>query len=102
MKTRFKDLPDSQKQYADLLRDRDLKKTQLEEAEIKSQASLQAGQQGSSAARGETILMIDAPSLPAAPMFPNRPLLIGGRRRSSGWMIGVLLGSVRRAPILRI
>lgn len=98
MKTRFKDLPDSGKEYADLLRDRDLKKTQLEEAEIKSQA-MQAGQQVQPSARGESILMIEAPSMPSNPMYPNRPLLIGGGTLI-GLMAGLILGAARelRSP----
>ncbi|HEY3742352.1 MAG TPA: hypothetical protein VGL53_21025 [Bryobacteraceae bacterium] len=101
MKTRFKNLPDSEKQYADLLRDRDLKKTQLEEAEIKSQA-MRAGQQAQQPARGESILLIDAPSMPSSPMYPNRPLLIGGGTLI-GLLIGFILGAARElrsAPAL--
>ena len=92
MIARFKELPEGQKEYAELLRARDLKQTQLDEAEIKAKAVAEGGQaarQQDQQPSGHAIEQLGAASLPQDPISPNRALIAGG-----GSLFGLLFGLV--------
>jgi uncharacterized protein involved in exopolysaccharide biosynthesis len=95
MKARLEKKPDVEKQYTDLIEDRDLKKAHVDEAEIKLNASLQGGlpEQGTRPT-SEALEQIDPPSLPNAPISPNRQLMIGAGT-SFGMLIGFILAAMR-------
>jgi succinoglycan biosynthesis transport protein ExoP len=93
MKTRLKEMPSNEKQYAELLRDRDLKKAQVDEAEIKSRAAVE-GQQVKQPGMGEALELVEPASLPVAPLSPNRGTIIGAGS-FMGLLIGLILGGIR-------
>jgi succinoglycan biosynthesis transport protein ExoP len=83
---RIETVPLGERQYADLLRERDLAKekyTKLDETLSKAKIA----QEMESRKQGETLELLDAASLPQNPAEPKRPLVI-----SAGAALGLLLG----------
>jgi uncharacterized protein involved in exopolysaccharide biosynthesis len=88
MDAKIQSIPATERQYAELLRDRDLKKNQYAEQEIKLQKML-AGGQAEERKLGETLEQLDSPTLPMQPTEPKRPVII-----AAGTVIGLFLGLV--------
>lgn len=85
---KIQSIPATERQYAELLRDRDLKKNHYAEQEIKLQKML-AGGQAEERKLGETLEQLDSPTLPMQPTEPKRPVII-----AAGTVIGLFLGLV--------
>jgi uncharacterized protein involved in exopolysaccharide biosynthesis len=85
---RIETLPLGEKQYADLLRDRDLAKEQYMDLSVKLQRA-EVAQEMEGRKQGETLELLDPASLPSTPTEPKRPMVI-----SIGAGLGLLLGIV--------
>jgi succinoglycan biosynthesis transport protein ExoP len=81
-------VPESEKEYDDLLRERDIKKAQYEEM-TKHLATAQVQQNLENKKYGESLEILDPASLPDSASDPKRPLVI-----AVGAGIGLLLGIV--------
>jgi polysaccharide chain length determinant protein (PEP-CTERM system associated) len=86
--SRIETVPLGEKQYADLMRDRDLAKTKYVDLTEKLQRAEMA-QEMEGRKQGETLELLDPASLPSTPSAPKRPLVI-----SVGGAIGLILGLV--------
>ena len=85
---RIETIPLGEKEYADLLRDRDLIKERfIDLSEKLSKAEIAQEMEGRK--QGETLELLDPASLPTAPTEPKRPMVI-----SIGAALGLLLGIV--------
>lgn len=85
---RIETIPLGEKQYADLLRDRDLVKAKfIDLSEKLGKAEIAQEMEGRK--QGETLELLDPASLPTTPTEPKRPLII-----SMGAALGLLLGVV--------
>ena len=85
---RIETIPLGEKEYADLLRDRDLIKARfIDLSEKLSKAEIAQEMEGRK--QGETLELLDPASLPTAPTEPKRPIVI-----SIGGGLGLLLGIV--------
>jgi polysaccharide chain length determinant protein (PEP-CTERM system associated) len=85
---RVETLPAGERQYGDLLRDKEIAKKQYVDLDQNLQKALLA-QDMEGRKQGETLELLDPPSLPLNPTQPNRPLII-----SIGAALGLLLGIV--------
>jgi len=85
---RIETIPMGEKEYGDLLRDRDMAKQKYEDLETKL-GRAQIAQEMEGRKQGETLELLDPASLPQNPAEPKRPLVI-----SIGAGIGLLLGIV--------
>ena len=85
---KIQSIPATERQYAELLRDRDLKKVHYAEEEVKLQ-KMQAGGQAEERKLGETLDQLDPASLPLTPTEPKRPIII-----AVGSVLGLFLGLV--------
>jgi succinoglycan biosynthesis transport protein ExoP len=85
---RIETVPLGEKQYADLLRDRDLTKEQYMDLSAKLQRA-EIAQEMEGRKQGETLELLDPASLPTTPTEPKRPVII-----SIGAALGLLLGIV--------
>jgi protein tyrosine kinase modulator len=85
---RIETVPLGEKQYADLLRDRDLTKEQYMDLSAKLQRA-EIAQEMEGRKQGETLELLDPASLPTTPTEPKRPVII-----SIGGALGFLLGIV--------
>lgn len=85
---RIETVPLGEKQYADLLRDRDLTKEQYMDLSAKLQRA-EIAQEMEGRKQGETLELLDPASLPTTPTEPKRPIII-----SIGGALGFLLGIV--------
>jgi polysaccharide biosynthesis transport protein len=81
-------VPESEKEYDDLLRERDIKKQQYEEM-TKHLETAQVQQNLENKKYGESLEILDPASLPESATYPNHPLVI-----AVGAGIGLLLGIV--------
>ena len=85
---KIQSIPATERQYAEILRDRELKKNHYAEEEIKLQKMLSGGQ-AEERKLGETLEQMDPPSQPLTPTEPKRPVII-----AAGTIIGLFLGLV--------
>jgi polysaccharide chain length determinant protein (PEP-CTERM system associated) len=85
---RVETLPAGERQYGDLLRDKEIAKQQYVGLDQNLQKALIA-QDMEGRKQGETLELLDPPSLPLNPTQPNRPLII-----SIGAALGLLFGIV--------
>ena len=85
---KIQSIPATERQYFELLRDRDLKKNHYAEEEVKLQ-KMRSGGQVEERKLGETLEQMDQPSLPVTPTEPKRPVII-----VAGTVIGLFLGLV--------
>lgn len=85
---RIENVPLGEKEYGDLLRDRDMAKQKYIEIEAKLERA-QIAQEMEGRKQGETLELLDPASLPQNPAEPKRPLVI-----SIGAGLGLLLGIV--------
>jgi succinoglycan biosynthesis transport protein ExoP len=85
---RMETLPMGEKQYGDLLRDREITKEKYIELDAKL-GKAQIAQEMEGRKQGETLELLDPASLPINPTEPKRPLVI-----SLGAALGLLLGVV--------
>jgi polysaccharide biosynthesis transport protein len=81
-------IPIGEKQYQELLRDRDLARTRYNELDVKKNKS-ETAEIMEARKQGETLELLDSASLPQKPTEPNRPMVIG-----MGAAIGIALGFV--------
>jgi polysaccharide chain length determinant protein (PEP-CTERM system associated) len=79
---RVQGIPLSEKEYSELIRERDVAKERFQEANLKHNR-MQSGEEIETRKLGETLEQLDSPLLPQSPSEPKRPLIIG---------IGVALG----------
>jgi polysaccharide chain length determinant protein (PEP-CTERM system associated) len=85
---RIETIPLGEKEYSDLMRDRDLIKERfIDLSEKLSKAEIAQEMEGRK--QGETLELLDPASLPTAPTEPKRPIVI-----SMGAALGLLLGIV--------
>ena len=85
---RIETIPLGEKEYADLMRDRDLIKARfIDLSEKLSKAEIAQEMEGRK--QGETLELLDPASLPTAPTEPKRPIVV-----SLGAALGLLLGIV--------
>jgi uncharacterized protein involved in exopolysaccharide biosynthesis len=85
---RIEIVPLGEKQYAELLRDRDLTKAQYMDLSAKLQRA-EIAQEMEGRKQGETLELLDPASLPTTPTEPKRPVII-----SIGGAFGLLFGIV--------
>ena len=85
---KIQSIPATERQYFEILRDRDLRKTHYAEEEVKLQKMLSGGQ-AEERKLGETLEVMDSPSTPLTPTEPKRPVII-----AAGTVIGLFLGLV--------
>jgi polysaccharide chain length determinant protein (PEP-CTERM system associated) len=85
---RIEIVPLGEKQYAELLRDRDLTKAQYMDLSAKLQRA-EIAQEMEGRKQGETLELLDPASLPTTPTEPKRPIII-----SIGGAFGLLFGIV--------
>lgn len=83
---RVEEVPAGEKEYADLLRDRDLAKTRYNDLEVKKEKSA-VSMDLERRKQGESLEVLDQASLPDTPTAPKRQLII-----PIGAVIGLMLG----------
>lgn len=84
--SRVESAPAGQKEYSDLLRDRDIAKQQFLDADSKAQKSKQSYDMEQNK-QGETLEVLDDPSLPTDPTEPKRGFIV-----PIGAVVGLVLG----------
>ncbi len=90
---RMSTIPMGEKQYADLLRDRDLVKVRFVDLSEKlSRAEIAQDMEGRK--QGETLELLDPASLPTTPTEPKRPMVIG-MGAGLGLVLGIIIAGVR-------
>ena len=85
---RIETVPLGEKQYSDMLRDRDMAKSRVIDLTGKLEHAEMA-QEMEGRKQGETLELLDPASLPSTPAAPKRPVVIG-----MGAALGLLLGIV--------
>ena len=88
---RIETVPLGEKQYSDLMRDRDMAKARVIDLTGKLEHAEMA-QEMEGRKQGETLELLDPASLPSTPAAPKRPMVIG-----AGAAMGLLLGFVLAA-----
>ena len=88
---RIETVPLGEKQYSDLMRDRDMAKARVIDLTGKLEHAEMA-QEMEGRKQGETLELLDPASLPSTPAAPKRPMVIG-----MGSAVGLLLGFVLAA-----
>jgi polysaccharide chain length determinant protein (PEP-CTERM system associated) len=93
LNTRLNSTPQSEKDYDDLVRERDLKKVKYEE-NTKNLGKAQEQQDMENKQYGEKFEILDAASLPDAPSYPPRlfVIAIGG---GVGLIVGIIIAGAR-------
>jgi polysaccharide biosynthesis transport protein len=86
-------VPQSEKDYDDLLRERDIKKEQYEEM-TKHLATAQVTQEMENRKEGENLQILDPASLPETADYPNHPLVIA-IGAGVGLMLGIVIAGAR-------
>ena len=90
MEAKLEGSSDLEKQYFELLKERDLRKSRVDEEEIRYQASLLSAGATKAAAPGDSrVEVVEAANLPVDPIEPSRGLIVG-----SGSLLGVLAGLI--------
>jgi polysaccharide chain length determinant protein (PEP-CTERM system associated) len=90
---RIETVPLGEKQYADLMRDRDLAKDKfIDLSEKLGKAEIAQEMEGRK--QGETLELLDPASLPTTPTEPKRPLVIA-LGAALGLMLGVVIAAAR-------
>jgi polysaccharide chain length determinant protein (PEP-CTERM system associated) len=85
---RVQGIPLSEKEYSELIRERDVAKERFQQASL-SHTKMQSGEEIESRKLGETLEQLDSPLLPQSPSQPKRPLIIG-----FGAVLGLFVGLV--------
>ena len=91
--SRMQGVPMSEKEYSELMRDRELAKQKFADLDEKMSKSMMA-QQMEDRRQGETLDLLDQASLPLTPSKPNRLLVIGAGT-GLGLFLGLVLAGVR-------
>jgi uncharacterized protein involved in exopolysaccharide biosynthesis len=86
LQSRIEGTPISEKQYQELLRDRDLARQRYQELDAKKTRG-ESGRKMEDRAQGERLELLDQASLPQTPTEPKRPVVIG-----MGAVAGLVLG----------
>jgi succinoglycan biosynthesis transport protein ExoP len=86
--SRLVGVPAGEKEYAELINDREIAKQHYVDLEMKRERS-SISMDMERRKQGETLEVLDAASLPVAPTAPKRPLII-----SAGPLIGLVLGFI--------
>jgi polysaccharide chain length determinant protein (PEP-CTERM system associated) len=90
---RIETIPLGEKQYADLMRDRDLAKDKFIDLSEKL-AKAEIAQEMEGRKQGETLELLDPASLPTSPTEPKRPLVIA-IGAAFGLLFGVIIATAR-------
>jgi polysaccharide biosynthesis transport protein len=90
---RIQGVPAGEREYAELMHDRELAKQHYDELELKRQKSV-ISMDMHRRKQGETLEVLDAASLPVAPSAPKRPVIIGAGP-GIGLIIGLIIVAVR-------
>ena len=90
---RIETVPLGEKQYADLMRDRDLAKEKYIDLSGKL-GKAEIAQEMEGRKQGETLELLDPASLPTTPTEPKRPLVIAGGA-GLGLLLGILIAGAR-------
>jgi len=85
---RVQGIPLSEKEYAELIRERDVAKERFTEANLKLNR-MQSGEEIETRKLGETLEQLDSPLLPQSPSEPKRTMIIG-----VGAVMGLFIGLV--------
>ena len=88
IQSRLASAPMSEQQYAEVVRDREVARTKYEDLN-KKRATSAIAEELEKRNQGETLELLDAASLPAEPVKPKRPMIVGG-----GLVLGLVLGFV--------
>jgi uncharacterized protein involved in exopolysaccharide biosynthesis len=91
--SRMQGIPTGDKEYSDMLRDRDLAKQRYIDLEIKAEKS-NVSIDISRRKQGETLELLDAATLPASPVAPNRQRIIP-IGAAVGLIVGLVLVAIR-------
>jgi uncharacterized protein involved in exopolysaccharide biosynthesis len=95
IQARLAALPVGEKEYAEIVRDREMAKLKYEELNRKRSQS-QIAEELEKRQQGETLEVLDPASLPQTPAEPNRPMLVLGGL-GGGLILGLLFAGVREA-----
>ncbi len=90
---RLQGIPAGDKEYGDLLRDRDLAKQRYIDLEVKAEKS-QVSIHMSRRKQGESLELLDAASLPASPVAPKRQTIVPVGA-VAGLLVGLILVAIR-------
>jgi len=93
LETRIEGVPVGEKEYSDLLRDRDLAREQYDEMNAKKNKSEMATKLENTR-QGETLDILDPASLPQTPTEPKRPVIIAVAT-ALGFAVGFVLAGGR-------
>lgn len=91
--SRIETVPLGEKQYADLMRDRDLAKDRYIDLDEKL-GKAEIAQEMEGRKQGETLELLDPASLPTTPTEPKRPMVIG-IGAAFGLLFGVVIAAAR-------
>ena len=90
---RIEGTPISEKQYQELIRDRDLARQRYQDLDIKKNRG-ESGRKMEDRAQGERLELLDQASLPQTPTEPKRPVVIG-MGAVAGLVIGLAFAGAR-------
>jgi uncharacterized protein involved in exopolysaccharide biosynthesis len=90
---RVENVPVGEKEYAEILRDRDLAKAKYQEMELKRQRSAISVDM-ENRKQGETLEVLDHASLPESPTAPKRAIIIPAGA-IAGFLFGIVLIAIR-------
>jgi polysaccharide chain length determinant protein (PEP-CTERM system associated) len=93
LETRIEGVPVGEKEYTDLLRDRDLAREQYDDMNARKNKS-EIATKLENTRQGETLDILDPASLPQTPTEPKRPVIIAVAT-SLGFAVGFLLAGAR-------
>jgi polysaccharide biosynthesis transport protein len=95
IKSRIEAQPVSEKQYAEVIRDREVAKLKYDDLNRKMQSS-RISEEVEKRQQGETLELLDPASLPQTPTEPKRHQLIGAGI-AGGFILGLFLAGAREA-----
>jgi polysaccharide chain length determinant protein (PEP-CTERM system associated) len=93
LEARIEGVPVGEKEYADLLRDRDLAREQYDELNAKMNKS-QIATKLENTKQGETLDILDPASLPQTPTEPKRPVIVA-IATALGFAVGLMFAGAR-------
>lgn len=93
LQNRLSGVPAGEKQYGELMRDRDLARQRYQEQQVKLERSQMAGRL-QTLKKGESLELLDSASLPDAPSAPKRPIFLA-MGAGLGFAIGLAIVAMR-------
>ena len=88
LNSKVQGIPLSEREYSELMRERDVAKERFHEAQMKFNR-MQSGEEIENRKLGESLDQLDSPSVPQTPKEPKRPVIIG-----MGALLGLFIGLV--------